>query len=313
MAPSDDVTTEPGAAALGDSAPRPIGASLRSGPLAFGTWRYAERDPAAGARLIRHAVERGLNLLDTADIYGFDGSPGSFGRVEGLLGEVFRADPTLRDELVLATKGGISPGVPYDSSPHYLRRACHASLRRLGVEVIDCYQVHRPDLFADPEAVAHAVEGLVADGVVRCVGVSNYTVAQHEAIVAALGPGVLATSQPEYSALHLSPLRDGTLDRCRREGVTPLLWSPLAGGRLATQRCGNPALDAVLDDLAEREGTPRAAIALAFVLAHPSRPVAIVGTQRVDRIDEACRALEVRLDRRDAYRIVEASEGVPLP
>ena len=108
-------------------------------------------------------------------------------------------------------------------------------------------------------------------------------------------------------------MRDGTLDWCMRDGLTPLAWSPLAGGRLATGEGVRPELVAVLDGLATREGTDRAAVALAFVLAHPSRPVALIGTQRPERVDAALGALSVQLDRADCYRIVEASEGEPLP
>ena len=98
-----------------------------------------------------------------------------------------------------------------------------------------------------------------------------------------------------------------------RDGVVPLVWSPLAGGRLATGD-GVPAeLLTVLDRLAEREGVDRATVALAFSLAHPSRPVAIIGTQNPERIRSALDALGVTLDRPDVYAVIQASEGVPLP
>ena len=116
-----------------------------------------------------------------------------------------------------------------------------------------------------------------------------------------------------YSAINLHPLRDGTFDACLRDGLTPLVWSPLAGGRLATGEGVRPELVALLDDLAARESVDRATIALAFALAHPSRPVAIIGTQRPERIAEAGRARDVTLDRADVYAIIQASEGVPLP
>jgi len=103
------------------------------------------------------------------------------------------------------------------------------------------------------------------------------------------------------------------MDMCMRSGVLPLAWSPLAGGRLATGS-GVPAeLVSVLDEIAARESTDRATVALAFVLAHPARPIAIIGTQRPERIAEATAAASVRLDRSDVYAIVQASEGRPLP
>jgi predicted oxidoreductase len=126
-------------------------------------------------------------------------------------------------------------------------------------------------------------------------------------------PFALVSNQPEYSALHLDPLRDGTLDACMRDGTTPLAWSPLAGGRLATGDGVRPELLVELDRLAGREGVDRSQVALAFVLAHPSRPVAIIGTQRLERIGAALAALTVDLQRADVYAIIQASEGQELP
>jgi predicted oxidoreductase len=108
-------------------------------------------------------------------------------------------------------------------------------------------------------------------------------------------------------------MRDGTLDQCAALGVTPLAWSPLAGGRLATGDGVRPELVAVLDRLAEREGVTRAAVAIAFVLAHPTRPVAVVGTQQPGRLAELAVAATVHLDRCDVYDLIVASDGVPLP
>ena len=222
------------------------------------------------------------------------------------------AAPSLRERMVLATKGGIAPPTPYDSSPGYLRAACEASLRRLGVDVIDLYQIHRPDMLTHPADVAATLAALRDEGKIREVGVSNHTVAHVEALRAHL-PFPIVSNQPEYSAVHLDPLRDGTFDDCMRNGVVPLVWSPLAGGRLATGD-GVPAeLLAVLDGLAEREAVDRATVALAFALAHPSRPVAIIGTQKRERIASALSALQVRLDRADVYAVIQASEGAPLP
>ena len=285
---------------------------LEVGPLAFGCWRFNGTDVAKGQELVETALDLGMNLVDTADIYGRGHGGGGFGESEELLGKVLAAAPELRDRMVLATKGGIREGVPYDSSAAYLEQACDDSLRRLGVDVIDLYQVHRPDLFTHPLDVAEALDGLVASGKVRTVGVSNHTPAQVAALTEYLEAPLVST-QPEYSAAHLAALRDGTLDQAMAEGFAVLAWSPLAGGRLASGEGIRPDLLVVLDELAAREGVDRATIATAFVLAHPSGPVAILGTQQPERLREAQRALEVHLDRIDCYRIVEASEGVPLP
>jgi predicted oxidoreductase len=182
----------------------------------------------------------------------------------------------------------------------------------MGVEVIDLYQIHRPDLYTHPAAVAATLTALRDDGKIREVGISNHTPAQTAALAAHL-PFPIAATQPEFSAAFLEPMRDGTFDDCMRVGTTVLAWSPLAGGRLATGDGVRPELVAVLDRLAERESVDRSAIALAFVLAHPARPVAIVGTQRPERIAASTAALGVTLSRADVYEIVQASDGVPLP
>ncbi len=284
------------------------------GALSFGCWRFTTGDVAQAGSLLDTALELGMNLVDTADVYGLDWNGTGFGSVEELLGRVIAQRPERRDAMVLATKGGIIPGIPYDSSPKSLRAALDASLLRLGVEQVDLYQVHRPDLFTHPEALADTLRSFIDSGRVSMVGVSNVTVAQTRALRAHLGNALVST-QPEFSAAHLEPLRDGTFDLCMELDIAPLAWSPLAGGRLLddTNAFIRPELRLVLDELAIREGVSRACIAIAFVLAHPARPIAIVGTQQPQRLRELQRSLEVHLDRTDLYRIIVASEGVPLP
>jgi predicted oxidoreductase len=298
-----------------DPTPRVLAPELPPvGPLAFGLWRFTDADTARSQAVLEAALDLGMNLVDNADVYGFDWGGSGFGGNEEILGNVLTAAPALRDRMVLASKGGILPGVPYDQSPGALREACEASLRRMRVEVIDLYQIHRPDLFAHPHDVAATLTALRDEGKIRAVGVSNFTPDQYDALAAHLDFPI-ATTQPEYSALHLQPLRDGTFDRCLRDGVTPLAWSPLAGGRLVGDgdRVLPPDLAKTLDRLAEREGVGRATLAYAFVLAHPSRPVCILGTQRIERLSEATQALGVTLTRSDAYDVIEAAEGAPLP
>lgn len=300
---------------MGDSlvsdARRPIG-DLTVGPLAFGCWRFVDPDVGRSRHLLETALDAGLDLVDTADVYGLDWGGAGFGHAEEVLGTVLADAPGLRDRMVLATKAGILPPVPYDSSERYLVEACEASLRRLRVDVIDLYQIHRPDLYTHPAEVAGALARLRDDGKIRHVGVSNFTPDQYDALAAHL-PFPLATTQPEMSALRLDPLQDGTLDRAMRDGVTPLAWSALGGGHLATGDGVRRELLEVLDSLAEREGVDRAAVAFAFVLAHPSRPVVIVGSQNPDRVRGSVAALGVKLDRSDVYDIIEASQGVALP
>lgn len=285
---------------------------IEIGPLAFGCWRFVGSDVAKGHELIETALDLEMNLIDTADIYGRGHGGGGFGESEELLGKVLAAAPELRDRMVLATKGGIRAGVPYDSSPAYLEQACDDSLRRLGVDVIDLYQVHRCDLFTHPLDVAETLDGLVAAGKVRCVGVSNHSPAQVRALAEYLEVPLVSV-QPELSAAHLVHLHDGTLDQAMELGLAVLAYSPVGGGRIVTGEHVRPELLTVLDELAAREGVDRATLAIAFTLCHPSSPVAILGTQTVARLHEAQRALSVHLDRTDVYRIIEASQGVALP
>ena len=297
---------------LVDSSPRTLGDLGAVGPLAFGMWRFTDADLARRRLLVETAIDHGMTLIDTADVYGLDWNGTGFGTVEEALGEVLRTTPGLRDRMVLATKGGIRPPVPYDSSADGLRRACEDSLRRLGVDTIDLYQIHRPDMFTHPAEVAATLTALRDEGKIRAVGVSNHTVAQTVALDAHL-PFPLLSTQPEFSAAHLDPMRDGTLDHCMTVGLTPMAWSPLAGGRLATGAGLPDELVNVLDEIASRQRTDRASVALAFVLAHPARPIAIIGTQRPERIATSLEAARVTLDRADVYAIVQASEGRPLP
>lgn len=279
------------------------------GPISYGCWRFAaDRDVAAAGAKIATALDCGFTLIDTADIYGFDGD-GGFGDAEELLGRVLAASPGLRERMVLATKGGIRPGVPYDWSAPYLRRACEDSLRRLGVDVIDLYQLHRPDVLTHPAEVAEVLGELRDRGLVRELGLSNVTPSQFDMVQAYLDVP-LVTTQPELSIWHSDPVRDGTLDQCLTRSVTPLAWSPLGGGRIA-----DPAdpVTGVLERLAARHEVGTTAVALAFVMSHPSRPVPILGTQQLERIEAARQALGVTLDRAEWYELYQAGTGEPLP
>jgi predicted oxidoreductase len=282
------------------------------GRVAFGCWRMTDPDVEFNANLVERAVELGMNLIDQADVYGFDWGGAGFGACEEMLGRVFAARRGLRERVVLASKGGIRPGIPYDSSAAYLTAACEASLSRLGVDVIDLYQIHRPDSFTHPAEVAEAMISLRSRGLVREFGVSNHTVSQTRALQTHL-PFPLATTQPQYSVAHLDPLYDGTLDLCNESGLVPLAWSPLAGGRVMRAEGLRKEVIEVLDELTVREGVGRDAIAVAFVLHHPSRPVAIVGTQNVAHLESVAAAVNVNLSRADLYRIIEASTGERLP
>ena len=294
-----------------DTSSRPIGL-FDVGPIGFGSWRFTNSSVADATEIIEAALAAGMNLIDTADVYGLDWGGTGFGSNEEIMGRVLAASPGLRDQMVLATKGGIIPPVPYNSERDYLTRACDDSLRRLGVEQIDLYQIHRPDFYTHPAELAETLMSLREAGKIAEVGISNYLPSQADALQSHLDFAI-ATDQPQFSLLRTEPLRDGTLDRAMEAGTTPMAWSPLAGGALATGEGVRPELVEALDTLAEREGVDRAGIALAWVLAHPSKPIALVGTQSPARLATYAAALSVTLDRADVYTLLQAAEGVPLP
>jgi predicted oxidoreductase len=295
---------------LVDGGPRQLG-DTPIGALGFGCWRLVGDDVADATTRIETALDCGMTLIDNADVYGLDWGGKAFGESETLLGKVLARTPNLRQRMVLASKGSIMPGVPYVANAAYLTGAVDASLARLQSAHIDLYQIHRPDMFTHPAETAAALDGLVQAGKIGKVGVSNYTKAQTDALRHFL-KAPLVSVQSEYSLSHLQPLRDGTLDECLRHDTAFLAWSPLGGGALLGPDVA-PALGQLLDQLAARENTDRAGIALAFVMAHPSRPVALLGSQSVTRMKAAQKVTQLTLTRGDIYALIEAAEGVPLP
>ena len=283
------------------------------GKIAYGCWRFAKRDIAEADRLIRTALDAGMNLIDTADIYGFSEYPDredqGFGEAEVRLGEVLAAAPSLRKQIILTTKGGIDAKRPYDSSYRYLMAAMDASLDRLQTDYVDLYQIHRPDLTTPMAETARALNEIVKSGKSRLIGVSNFTVAQTRALQAHLDAPI-ATLQPELSALHQEPITDGTLDYAMETGATVLAWSPLAGGRIPME---TGAEQAVLDEIATRYGTSRSVAALAFTRAHGANVVPIIGTQKPERITESGYAAQINLTGREFYDVVEAHRGEGMP
>lgn len=280
--------------------------------VAWGMWRFGGDDVAAARARVEAALDAGVTLFDTADIYGPDnGEP--FGAAETLLGRVLAEAPALRGRMVLASKGGISMGVPYDSSAAYLSRAIDASLTRLGCERIDLYQIHRPDLLAHPQEVARALDDARVAGKIAAIGVSNHTPAQAAALTAFLTVP-LVSHQPEFSALATAPLFDGLLDQALERGMTVLAWSPLGGGRLADPQDDRARIVvALLDRKAEEAGVDRAAAAYSWIMAHPARPIPIVGTQNPSRIARIPDAYAPQWTRAEWYAVLEASLGEKLP
>jgi predicted oxidoreductase len=305
--------------------------SLRSTRLAYGCWRLvgtmkpAEVTPereAAGRRAVLAAYDAGYTLFDHADIY-------CRGVSERVFGEAMKGVSGWRDRVVIATKCGIrfggdpNPDSPhrFDFSPEHILRSCDESLKRLGVETIDLYQLHRPDLLMDPPAVAAAFDQLRRQGKVREFGVSNFSASFVTALQKAC-PFPLIVNQVEVHLARLDCFDDGTLDQCLAERMTPLAWSPLGGGVLGDGATLDPQhprqglltnLRTVMDEVAKKHGVPRSLIAFAWLLKHPSGIIPIVGSINPERIREATRADEIELSREDWYRLLVAARGMPLP
>ena len=296
-------------------ASRQLGASgVAVSAIAWGMWRLAEGGRSAddASRLVHAALDAGITLLDTADIYGFNGT-GGFGDAETLLGKVLGREPGLRSRMVLASKGGIIPPLPYNQSAEYLAAAIDASLSRLRTERIDLWQIHRPDILAHPQEVARVLDDAIAAGKIAMLGVSNFTIHQIAALNHFLGHR-LVTTQPEINPLRIDCFENGELDQAMLLGLTPLAWSPLGGGRLLSpESARDKAVAAALDKVAAGQGVSRSSAAYSWLMAHPAGIIPIIGSQQAERIAEGAASVKLRWSREDWYAVLVAARGEPLP
>lgn len=277
--------------------------------FAYGFWRYREDEIDTALAMLEQARAGGIDHFDTADIYG--GSD-AFGGAERLLGALRARAPSLFEGALVATKAGIVGGSPYNSSADYLTLACDASLARLGVERIDLFYIHRPDLLTHPADLASTLDKLVTQGKVAAIGVSNFTPSQIDTLTKELTTPISAW-QIELSAAHVEPIFDGSLDQAMRERLQLYAWSPLAGGRLLEEDAELGAVRAALNDVAAKYGASLEAAALAFLLAHPASITPIIGTKTPERLAACLRAQALTLSRADWYAILEARLGRRMP
>jgi predicted oxidoreductase len=292
-----------------------------------GTWekKITPEQIEQGIGRLEAAVAAGYTFIDHADIYGRT-------HCEAIHGLALKRHPEWREQLVVATKCGIrredepQAGAPhrYDFDTAYIRQSAEQSLQRLNLDRIDLYQLHRPDWLADPAAIAEALTALHTAGKVRYFGVSNFRPSLVAAVQSAL-PFPLVSNQVEIHFLRLATFEDGTLDQCLEKKMTPLAWSPLAGGRLASaldEKAAAPKnaddaaaaerLRPILREVAEAYGVSPLAILLAWQMRHPSRIIPIVGTTRPEAMREAALADTITLDRESWYRILLAARGEKL-
>jgi len=287
--------------------------------IAFGTWQlggdWGRFDQTAAVAAIRRARELGVNFFDTAQAYGFGAS-------ERLLGTALRRELTHhRDQLVIATKGGLrrtEDGVVRDASPAWLRAGVEASLRALGIEHIDLYQVHWPDPAVPAADTAGALAELVAAGKIGHVGVSNYDPAQMTAFAATLP---VETLQPPYH-LFRRDIEDQVLPYTRAHDIGVLVYGPLAHGLLTGTMTENTTFAAddwraaspvfvgegyrrnlaavrALEKLAADRGITISQLAIAWTLANPAVHVAIVGARQARHVEDSLAAADITLSAAD--------------
>lgn len=279
--------------------------------LAWGMWRFAGRDVGEATELVHAALDAGITFFDTADIYGF-GEQG-FGAAEELLGVVFAENRHLRGQLVLASKGGITPPVPYNSSAAYLSAAIDNSLKRLQTDHIDLWQIHRPDILTHPQEIARTIDDAHKAGKIRAFGVSNFTPAQIDALARFCNIPIVST-QPELSPVCITTIENGELDQAIANDYAVLAWSPLGGGRIAEpQNAREQSVAGALSGVAAAHGVSRAVAAYSWIMAHPARPIPIIGSQNAARIAEAADAFKITWTRADWYSVLVAARGVNLP
>jgi aryl-alcohol dehydrogenase-like predicted oxidoreductase len=301
-----------------------FGAWAIGGP---GQWGWGPSDDSESIGAIRRAMDLGVTLIDTADVYGAGHSEEIIGRALG----------PRRKDVVLATKFGVvldehGNEVGTDGSRDHVMRACEASLKRLGTDWIDLYQVHTPDDKTPLEETMAALDTLLRQGKIRAIGVSNFTVAQLEA---ASQVANLASDQPPYSLFRRESEKD-VLPWCSARGISVLAYGPLAHGILTgryeygrrlpegdwrsrdTNFLGealsrNLRVVEALRTIAAASGHTVAQLAVSWVLSRSPNLIALVGARRASQIEETAGAGDWQLTAEESRRIeVAARDAVPV-
>jgi predicted oxidoreductase len=281
--------------------------------LAYGFWRVSE-DADTSPPYIHAKIEaclvQGITTMDIADIYGDY-------TAEGILGAALKQAPHLRDKIELVTKCGIIAPVGrysdrrvkyYDASTAHINASVDTSLKEMATDRIDLLLLHRPDPLMDAEETGLALDRLVASGKVRSVGVSNFLPQQFGLLQGAM-QSPIATNQIELSLTSIDAFANGEIAFLQAQKCSIMAWSPLGGGRLVT---GSGHIQTALQLIADRFGTTRDAVAIAWLLAHPSRIIPVMGTNRLDRIARLHEALSLKMDRQTWYELYSAALGHPV-
>ncbi|MBZ9656723.1 aldo/keto reductase [Phyllobacterium lublinensis] len=288
--------------------------------LVLGAWRLLsgpERpDANRVADLINDAIDLGMTSFDHADIYGDYGVEEVFGAgLKQWRGQRERIELITKCDIML--KSGARPDnriKHYDTSAGHIEASVNRSLKNLQTDYVDVLLIHRPDPLMDADETARGLEAVVEAGKVRAIGVSNFSPSQFDLLASRL-PFPLVTNQIEVSVIHTSPLVDGSLDHAQLLRYPPMIWSPLGGGSLFTgdgaqERQVRKALQMVSDQLG---GVDISAVAIAWLLRHPARPIPVLGSLKRERLASMASALGIVLERQQWFEILQASTGEEVP
>jgi aryl-alcohol dehydrogenase-like predicted oxidoreductase len=253
-----------------------------------------------GIRVIHAALDAGVTLIDTADVYCLDNQ--DIGHNERLVARALGSWQGDRDQVIVATKGGVTrPAGRWDTDgrPQHLRAACERSLEALGVERIDLYQLHAPDPKVPLAESVGALAELKQEGKIRWIGLSNVSVAEiREA--EAIAP--VSTVQNRLNPFFREALAEGVVAQCTERGIGFLAYSPTGGGRLNLKLPAHP----VLQPMAARLGTTPHALVLAWVLARSPSVIVIPSARTVEHAQDSVSAADLRLSEADLAAITSA-------
>ncbi|MEM6760687.1 MAG: aldo/keto reductase [Pseudomonadota bacterium] len=284
--------------------------SLEMSRIVYGMWRLgddADTSPGHVAAKVAACLDQGITTMDQADIYGGY-------TAEALFGAALRADPGLRSKIEIVTKCDIvapvgrhaaAPVKYYDTSRAHIMASVDASLTEMGIDHIDLLLIHRPDPLMDHHETGAALDELVASGKVGAVGVSNFRPYDVDLLESAM-KNTLVTNQIEISLSEISPFSNGDIAFHQRRGDPLMAWSPLGGGGLMMT---GGAAQSVMDEIAQGAGVDRAAVATAFLLAHPANIIPVMGTNTIERIARILDAMKLTIDRPTWFRLYEAALG----
>lgn len=283
--------------------------------LVYGMWRLAD-DADTSADNVRAKMDaclaQGITTFDQADIYGGH-------QCEDVMGGALKADPALREKIEIISKCGIvfaSDKFPdirvkhYDTSRAHIMMSVDNSLKAMSCDYLDMLLIHRPDPFMDFNETGAALDEIVQSGKVRAVGVSNFKISDWSALQMTMDTKLMA-NQIEISLLESSSLRNGDLVDIAADNMLPMAWSPLAGGGLFTDK--HKALFDKLTAIGKQQGVDASAVAIAWILAHPSNILPVLGTNNLERIGSLSDALKVELDRQAWYELYELANGHEVP